>query len=236
MPHLQVINLSKSYPKKSALMDCSFSAASGELIGILGANGAGKSTLIKLLAGVIKPDTGDAILNGHSIRNEIRAAQGKIGYLPEVTGGFDDITVYEFLSFSANAHGIFGKAMREAISRICEELNLGDVKYQKLSDLSKGWRQRAWLGQSLIHNPDILLLDEPTDGFDPIQKLSIRNHIKTLSKGKIILMSTHILEEAEAMWDRVLIKNSGRLVKDGPTSSFVDKKGRLEEIIRVFAG
>ena len=172
---------------------------------------------------------------GHSIRNERSKAQGKIGYLPEVTGGFDDITVYEFLSFSANAHGIFGKAMRGAVSRICEELNLGEVKYQKLSDLSKGWRQRAWLGQSLIHNPDILFLDEPTDGFDPIQKIAIRNHIKTLSKGKIILMSTHILEEAEAICDRVLIINSGRLVKDGPTSSFVDKKGRLEETIRVFA-
>jgi ABC-2 type transport system ATP-binding protein len=235
MPHVQAINLSKSYPNKSALMDCSFSATGGELIGILGANGAGKSTLIKLLAGVTKPDKGDAILNGYSIRNERREAQGKIGYLPEVTGGFDDITVYEFLSFSANAHGIFGKAMRGAVSRICEELNLGEVKYQKLSDLSKGWRQRAWLGQSLIHNPDILFLDEPTDGFDPIQKIAIRNHIKTLSKGKIILMSTHILEEAEAICDRVLIINSGRLAKDGPTSSFVDKKGRLEETIRVFA-
>ena len=156
--------------------------------------------------------------------------------MPEVTGGFDDITVYEFLSFSASAHGIFGSAMRSAIARICEELNLGEVKYQKLSDLSKGWRQRAWLGQSLIHNPQILFLDEPTDGFDPIQKVTIRNHIKTLSKGKIILMSTHILEEAEAICDRVLIINSGRLVKDGPTSSLVDKKGRLEESIKVFAG
>ena len=121
------------------------------------------------------------------------------------------------------------------VQKICKECNGVGVKYQKLSDLSKGWRQRAWLGQSLIHNPDILFLDEPTDGFDPIQKVAIRNHIKTLSKGKIILMSTHILEEAEAICDRVLIINSGRLVKDGPTSSFVDKKGRLEETIRVFA-
>ena len=177
MPHLQVINLSKSYSNKKALMDCSFSAAGGEIIGILGANGAGKSTLIKLLAGVIKPDNGDAILNGHSIRNERSKAQGKIGYLPEVTGGFDDITVYEFLSFSANAHGIFGKTMRGAVSRICEDLNLGEVKYQKLSDLSKGWRQRAWLGQSLIHNPDILFLDEPTDGFDKIGRASCRERV-----------------------------------------------------------
>ena len=106
MPHLQAINLSKSYRNKSALIDCSFSASDGELIGILGANGAGKSTLIKILAGVLKPEAGDAILNGHSILNERREAQGKIGYLPEVTGGFDDITVYEFLSFSANAYGI----------------------------------------------------------------------------------------------------------------------------------
>ena len=153
MPHLQAINLSKSYTNKCALIDCSFSASDGELIGILGANGAGKSTLIKILAGVLRPESGDAILNGHSILNERKEAQCRIGYLPEVTGGFEDITVYEFLSFSANAHGIFGNTMRTAISSICEELNLGEVKYQKLSNLSKGWRQRAWLGQSLIHNP-----------------------------------------------------------------------------------
>ena len=235
MPYIQAINLSKTYPNKSALVDFSFTATDGELIGILGANGAGKSTLIKLLAGVLMPDTGDAILNGHSIRNERRKAQAKVGYLPEATGGFDDITVNEFLSFSANAHGIFGSTMRASIARICDELGLGAVKYQKLSDLSKGWRQRAWLGQSLVHNPEILFLDEPTDGFDPIQKIAIRNHIKTLAKGKIIMMSTHILEEAEAICDRVLIMNSGRLVKDGSTSSFVDKKGRLEKTIRNFA-
>ena len=118
MPQLQAVNLSKSYLNKSALIDCSFSASGGELIGILGANGAGKSTMIKILAGVLKPETGDAILNGHSIREERREAQGKIGYLPEITGGFDDITVYEFLSFSANAHGIFGSAMRSAIASV----------------------------------------------------------------------------------------------------------------------
>ena len=134
-----------------------------------------------------------------------------------------------------HAHGIFGSAMRTSIATICHELNLGAVKYQKLSDLSKGWRQRAWLGQSLVHNPDILFLDEPTDGFDPIQKIAIRNHIKALAKGKIIMMSTHILEEAEAICDRVLIMNSGKLVKDGPTSSFIDEKGRLEKTIRDFA-
>ena len=124
MPHLQAINLSKSYPNKSALIDCSFSASDGELIGILGANGAGKSTLIKILAGVLKPEAGDAILNGHSILNERREAQSKIGYLPEITGGFDDITVYEFLSFSANAHGIFGNAMRSAIYSFFYEIIL----------------------------------------------------------------------------------------------------------------
>ena len=137
MPHLQAINLSKSYSNKRALMGWSFSATGGEVIGILGANGAGKSTLIKLLAGVIKPDKGDAILNGHSIRNERSEAQGKIGYLPEVTGGFDDITVYEFLSFSANAHGIFGKAMRGAVSRICEDLNLSEVKKKNFQTYQK---------------------------------------------------------------------------------------------------
>ena len=235
MPSIQAINLSKSYSNKNALMNFSFTATRGELIGILGSNGAGKSTLIKLLAGVLKPDKGDAILNGHSIQNERRVAQSQIGYLPEAPNGFDDITVYEFLSFSANAHGIFGVTMRKAISNICEELNLDEIKYLKLSDLSKGWRQRAWLGQSLVHNPNILFLDEPTDGFDPIQKIAIRQHIKSIARDKTILMSTHILEEAEAICDRILFIKNGMLVQDGATSSFVDKRGRLEQAMKDFA-
>ncbi|MDC1382177.1 ABC transporter ATP-binding protein [Candidatus Puniceispirillum sp.] len=235
MPHIQAISLSKSYSGKSALADFSFEAGDSELIGILGANGAGKSTLIKLLAGVIEPDSGNAILNGHSIRQDRRTAQAQIGYLPESPSGFDDITVYEFLSFSANAHGIYGREIIPAISKICEELDLDDVKYMKLSNLSKGWRQRAWLGQALVHNPSLLFLDEPTDGFDPIQKIAIRQHIKFIAKGRTILMSTHILEEAEAICDQIMIMKSGRLVEYGDTSSFLDKHGRLEQSMIAFA-
>ena len=235
MPHIQAINLSKSYSGKSALIDVSFEAGDSELIGVLGMNGAGKSTLIKLLAGVIEPDHGNAVLNGYSIRQERRAAQAQIGYLPESPSGFEDITVYEFLSFSANAHGIFGTMMDIAVSKICEELNLESVKYKKLANLSKGWRQRAWLGQSLVHNPSLLFLDEPTDGFDPIQKIAIRQHIKSIAKGRTILMSTHILEEAEAICDRIMIMNNGKLVQDGKTSLFIDKQGRLEQSMKTFA-
>ena len=235
MPNIQAISLSKSYSGKSALIDVSFEAGDSELIGILGMNGAGKSTLIKLLAGVVAPDSGNAILNGYSIRHERRSAQAQIGYLPESPSGFEDITVYEFLSFSANAHGVFGTAMDTAVSKICEELNLNGVKYIKLANLSKGWRQRAWLGQSLVHNPSLLFLDEPTDGFDPIQKIAIRQHIKSIAKGRTILMSTHILEEAEAICNRIMIMNNGKLVQDGKTSAFIDKQGRLEQSMKAFA-
>ena len=235
MPHIKAIGLSKSYSEKSALINFSFEAGEGDLIGILGMNGAGKSTLIKLLAGVIEPDNGNAILNGYSILQERQSAQAQIGYLPESPSGFEDITVYEFLSFSANAHGIFGTVMDTAVSKICEELNLDDVKYKRLANLSKGWRQRAWLGQSLVHNPSLLFLDEPTDGFDPIQKIAIRHHIKSIAKGRTILMSTHILEEAEAICNRIIIMKNGKLVKDGRTSSFIDKQGRLEQSMKAFA-
>ncbi len=235
MSSIKVISLSKSYYGKSALTEFSFEATSGDLVGVLGSNGAGKSTLIKMLAGVISPDNGDALLNGYSIRNNKRAAQAQIGYLPEAPFGFDDLTVYEFLSFSACSHGIYGQEMDDAISKVCSDLNMERVKFQKLSSLSKGWKQRAWLGQSLVHDPSLLFLDEPTDGFDPIQKIAMREHIKSTAKNRIILMSTHILEEAEAMCDRIIIMNKGRLVKDGKTSSFLDQFGRLEHSMKAFA-
>ena len=235
MSNIKVINLSKSYLGKSAVSEFSFEAVEGNLIGILGANGAGKSTLIKLLAGVLEPDQGDALLNGHSIKKNKRAAQTQIGYLPEAPDGFDDLTVYEFLSFSSCAHGIFGQAMDDAVTKVCDDLSMNNIKFQRLSNLSKGWRQRVWLGQSLVHNPSLLFLDEPTDGFDPIQKILIREHIKFVAKNRIILMSTHILEEAEAMCDRIIIMRNGKLVKEGKTSSFLDQSGRLENSMLAFA-
>ena len=235
MSSIKATKLSKSYRGKSALIEFSFEAAAGNLVGILGANGAGKSTLIKLLAGVLAPDAGDAILNGFSIKKERRAAQAQIGYLPEAPSGFEDLTVFEFLSFSAHAHGIPKQTVVEAVSIVCSDLNMDHVKYRKLSDLSKGWRQRAWLGQSLVHNPSLLFLDEPTDGFDPIQKIAMRKHIRSLAKNRTILMSTHILEEAEAICDRIIIMKNGRLVKEGKLSSLLDRSGRLEHSMKAFA-
>ena len=131
MSSIKVINLSKSYSGKSALIEFSFEAASGDLIGILGSNGAGKSTLIKMLAGVVAPDKGDVVLNGYSIRTNKRAAQAQVGYLPEAPIGFDDLTVYEFLSFSACSHGIYGQDMEDAISRVCNDLSMEHVKFKK---------------------------------------------------------------------------------------------------------
>ena len=235
MFNIKAKNLCKTYSGKCALNECSFEVEEGNLIGVLGANGAGKSTLIKILAGVLEPDQGDALLNGCSITKNRRSAQAQTGYLPEAPVGFDGLTVYEFLSFAACAHGIFGQEIDDAVSKVCSDLSMDNIKFQRLSNLSKGWRQRAWLGQSLVHNPSLLFLDEPTDGFDPIQKIAMREHIKVIAKNRIILMSTHILEEAEAMCDRIIIMKDGSIVKEGETSSFLDKFGRLEHSMKAFA-
>ncbi|HCD49883.1 MAG TPA: multidrug ABC transporter ATP-binding protein [Alphaproteobacteria bacterium] len=221
-------NLSKAYSDKPAVSDVSFEAVSGQITGLLGANGAGKSTLIKMLAGVITPDQGDATLNGCSITANRHLAQNQIGYLPEAASGFDNLTVHEFLVFSANAHGLYGSAMHEAIENCLGMLQLGDARGELLSSLSKGWRQRAWLAQCFVHDPPIMFLDEPTDGLDPLQKIAIRSLIKSTGQSKIIIMSTHILEEAETLCDRLMIMHQGRLVETGATSDFTDKNGRLE--------
>ena len=228
---LRVWDLSKSYRDNVAVDGVSFSASSGDFIGLLGANGAGKSTLIKLLSGVIMPCYGDAELNGYSIVKRRRDAQAQIGYLPESPSGYEELTVAEFLTFSANAHGLFRQEKIRAVDKICCDLKLVPIFRQKLGELSKGLRQRAWLAQALIHDPEILFLDEPTDGLDPIQKVELRQYISALSDERIILMSTHILEEAEAMCGRILVMKKGKLAKDGSIGFFRDDKGRLEKSI-----
>lgn len=231
MCRIHVDNLCKKYSDKKVVSNVSFEAVSGQIIGLLGANGAGKSTLIKMLSGVITPNQGDAILNGYSITTNRSLAQSQIGYLPEATSGFHNLTVHELLVYSANAHGIFRNEMQRAITKCIDMLQLGNVRGELLSNLSKGWRQRAWLAQCFVHDPPIMFLDEPTDGLDPLQKIAIRSLIKSTGKSKIIIMSTHILEEAESLCDRLIIMHQGRLIKSGVTAKFTDRNGRLETTI-----
>ena len=155
--------------------------------------------------------------------------------MPESPNGFDDLTVGEFVSLSATSHGLSGSEQKQAVQAIIMDLQLDSISMSCLADLSKGLRQRAWLAQALVHNPEILFLDEPTDGLDPLQKVALRRYILEIAKDKIVIMSTHILEEAEAMCGRLLVMNGGRIIKDDDTQAYLDRSGRLESSIINYA-
>ncbi|ADE40338.1 ABC transporter ATP-binding protein [Candidatus Puniceispirillum marinum] len=228
---IDVQNLSKSYASKPAAQNVSFSAKAGSIIGLLGSNGAGKSTIMRMLVGSLTPDAGQAFINGYDIVTQRRQAQHQLGYLPESALGFNNLSVREFLTFTAESRGFSEPQKRTLIDNVIDQLDLGDVRHKLLGTLSKGWRQRSWLGQALLHNPPVLILDEPTDGLDPNQKAQLREKLKYLGQTKTILMSTHILEEAENMCERLVVMRDSQLVADGPTAQFLDQNGRLESAI-----
>lgn len=228
---IDVQNLSKSYASKPAAQNVSFSAKAGSIIGLLGSNGAGKSTIMRMLVGSLTPDAGQAFINGYDIVTQRRQAQHQLGYLPESALGFNNLSVREFLTFTAESRGFFEPQKRTLIDNVIDQLDLGGVRHKLLGTLSKGWRQRSWLGQALLHNPPVLILDEPTDGLDPNQKAQLREKLKYLGQTKTILMSTHILEEAENMCERLVVMRDSQLVADGPTAQFLDQNGRLESAI-----
>ena len=235
MNNLNVLGLTKFYGDKPALNGVTFSACDGDFIGLLGANGAGKSTLIKCLSGVLMPSGGDVFFNQNSIVSSRNYCQFKVGYLPESPSGFEDLTVNELISFSATSHGLQGEKKKQSVATVLKDLQLKSISGLRLADLSKGLRQRAWLAQALVHNPEILFLDEPTDGLDPIQKVALRRYILEIARNKIVIMSTHILEEAEAMCGRLLVMNNGHIVKDGATNTFLDNVGHLESSVINYA-
>ena len=235
MNTIEVRSLTKFYGDKPALDGVNFSACDGDFIGLLGANGAGKSTLIKCLSGVLTPSDGDAFFNQYSIVRSRTYCQLKVGYLPELPSGFEDLTATEFIRLSALSHGLSNDKQKKSVATVIEELQLEPISGLRLADLSKGLRQRVWLAQALVHNPEILFLDEPTDGLDPIQKVALRRYILEIARKKIVIMSTHILEEAEAMCGRILVMNNGCIVKDGATQAFLDAEGHLESSIINYA-
>ena len=235
MNNLNVLGLTKFYGDKPALNGVTFSACDGDFIGLLGANGAGKSTLIKCLSGVLMPSGGDVFFNQNSIVSSRNYCQFKVGYLPESPSGFEDLTVNELISFSATSHGLQGEKKKQSVATVLKDLQLKSISGLRLAVLSKGLRQRAWLAQALVHNPEILFLDEPTDGLDPIQKVALRRYILEIARNKIVIMSTHILEEAEAMCGRLLVMNNGHIVKDGATDTFLDNVGHLESSVINYA-
>ncbi|NCG27379.1 MAG: ATP-binding cassette domain-containing protein [Verrucomicrobiales bacterium] len=208
---ISVKNLSKSFGKKLAVDDISFEVKKGEVLGFLGPNGAGKSTTMRMVTGYLPPTSGEVIIDGINVAENSIAAKQKIGYLPESAPLYSDMTVSSFLSFIAELRGK-GKSDVEAVIDICF---LGPVKQQSIDTLSKGYRHRTCLAQSILHDPEILVLDEPTDGLDPNQKKEVRNLIKRMGEDKAIIFSTHILEEVEEACTRAIIIDQGRVVTDG---------------------
>jgi ABC-2 type transport system ATP-binding protein len=226
---IKIENLVKAFGAKRAVDGVSFAVERGEVLGFLGPNGAGKSTTMRMITGFIPPTSGKVTVGGHDVAEAPLEAKRLIGYLPEAAPSYPDMTVQGFLSFAAEMRGLDGDARKRAIGRAVERCFLASVLHQSIDTLSKGYKHRTCLAQALIHDPDVLILDEPTDGLDPNQKYEMRNLIRELGKSKAIIFSTHILEEVDAACTRAIIIDRGRIVASGTP----DELGRpLDEVFR----
>lgn len=209
---IQVKHLSKRYGNQWAVNDLSFDIPTGEIVGFLGPNGAGKSTTMKILTGYIPATSGDAVVCGFNLNTDSLAVRKRVGYLPEHNPLYLDMYVTEYLQFSAGMAGV--SKVKSAVENAIELTQLLPERNKKIGQLSKGYRQRVGLAQALIHDPEVLILDEPTSGLDPNQVVEMRNVIKNLGKNKTVLLSTHIMQEVEAMCNRVILLNHGKIVTD----------------------
>ncbi|OGV50187.1 MAG: ABC transporter ATP-binding protein [Lentisphaerae bacterium GWF2_44_16] len=223
---IKVENLYKWYGTKLAVEDISFSVNKGEILGFIGPNGAGKSTTMRMITGFIPISKGRACVGGFDIEANPIEAKALFGYLPENAPLYANMTVRDFLLFCLELRGFRGKQLKEKTDKVIHTCFLNSVQHQNIDTLSKGYRHRTCFAQSIIHDPDVLVLDEPTDGLDPNQKREIRNLIKEMGKNKAIILSTHILEEVEAVCSRVLVIDKGRKVFDGTPDTL---KGKSEK-------
>ena len=224
---LVVENISKNYGDQKALDNISFSVKKGEIVGFLGPNGAGKSTLMKILTTYLKADSGTAVVNDFDVVSEQKNVQKSVGYLPEHNPLYLDLYVREYLSFNAEVYGVSKSRIEEVIVLT----GLSSESHKKIGALSKGYRQRVGLATALLHHPDVLILDEPTTGLDPNQLVEIRAIIKNIGKDKTVFLSTHIMQEVEAICDRVIIIDKGKIVTDKKLNNLVTD--RTEQIIEV---
>lgn len=211
---ISVQHLVKDFGARRAVDDVSFEVEQGEVLGFLGPNGAGKSTTMRMITGFVPPTAGTAIVNGHDIAAEPVAARREIGYLPENAPAYGGMTVAEFLGFSAEVRGYQGAERAEHVGAALDKCFLQHVRNQPIDTLSKGYRQRTCFAQAILHDPPVLIMDEPTEGLDPNQKAVVRNMITKMAKEKVIILSTHVLEEVEAICSRVIIISEGKLVAD----------------------
>ncbi len=231
---LNLVHLKRTFGPLTAVDDVSLEVGSGEVLGFLGPNGAGKSTSMRMAAGFLAPSAGTAVLGGHDIRTQRVEAQRLLGYLPEGAPAYPDMTPHAFLHFVGRVRGMDRAARRRRIDEVCERVRLRTVMGQTIETLSKGYRRRVGLAQALLHDPPILILDEPTDGLDPNQKHEVRTLIRELGERKAIVISTHILEEVDPICTRVAVIASGRLVLDGSPDEMRSHSpsGSLDEAFR----
>ncbi len=249
---IQAIDLYKSYGPVAAVRGVSFEAGEGVVLGLLGPNGAGKTSIMKALTGFHYPDGGKAVVAGIDVTEDPVAAKRLVGYLPESAPLYPDLTPEEYLAFAASARGLSGRVCSTAVGRAVEACGLGPVYRRPVEELSKGYRQRLGLAQAILHDPKVLILDEPTTGLDPNQILEIRALIRELGREKTVVLSTHVLQEVEATCSQVVILNEGRVVAQGSPAEIGEalkgeerlslrvraRKGRLDELTigRLVAG
>lgn len=227
---LEIVNLSKKFGSQTALHQLNINIHQNEIIGLLGPNGAGKSTLMKSIVGAIKVDEGQILFNGKDItENEIEVKK-QIGFLPENNPLYPEMFVREYLEFVADIH----KVPSGRVDKVIDLVGITPEKSKKINQLSKGYRQRVGLAQAILHSPDLLILDEPTNGLDPNQILEIRNLIKEIGKEKTVILSTHIMQEVEALCTRVILLHEGNILQNAPIDDFKGKFNSLEEAFQQY--
>ncbi len=227
---LEVNHLTKRYGPQKAVDDISFGVKAGEIVGFLGPNGAGKTTTMQIISGYMAPTSGNVTVGNLSRDEDIEEIKQHIGYLPENNPLYGEMQVMDFLAFIAGIQGVPSHRVDERVAEMIRVCGLNEEKHKKIRELSKGYQQRTGLAQSMIHDPEVLILDEPTTGLDPNQIVEIRGLIKELGKEKTVILSTHILPEVEATCDRILIINDGRIVADGSAETLIQQKGGEEEV------
>ena len=229
---IEISQLTKKFDQFVAVDDLSFSVREGEVLGFLGPNGAGKSTTMKVITGFLAPTSGKVTIDGHDITTSALKAKRLIGYLPEGAPSYGDMTTREFLRFCAQVRGFRGGEIEQRVDQVINEVALESVRDQSIETLSKGFKRRVGLAQAIMHEPKVLILDEPTDGLDPNQKHHVRTLIKSLATDKIVIVSTHILEEVTAVCSRAVIIANGKIVADG-TPAELESQSRFHQAIRV---
>ena len=229
---LKVENLKKSFGTFEAVKGISFSVKKGEVLGFLGPNGAGKSTTMRMITGFLPPTSGTAVICGHDITTDPVAAKAAIGYLPESAPSYRAMVVEDYLKFIAEIRGFHGKLAKEKVEAVIEKARLRPVAKKTIETLSKGYRQRTCFAQAILHDPAVLIMDEPTDGLDPNQKQTVREMIKEMAAEKAIVISTHILEEVDAVCTRALVIADGQIKADGTPAQLraMDPSGRLDVV------